>query len=415
MNKSGMSRRAFLQQTAGGTTAATLGLRLRPLASPQQDADSFLAIVGKDKRMIVHNWRPGVAETPLELLREYKITPKELLFVRNNQVLSGALTMQPLPLQGWTVEIKGLVTTPRVIRGEDLPGLEQSEVEMVLQCSGNGRSYYAQSTRTRGTQWRKGGVGNVLWKGVPLKTLVQDLGLDIDRTARFLTAEGKDSPPTAEAADFEHSLPLDDVLDNAILALEMNGEPIPAIHGGPVRLIVPGYYGTMNIKWLSRLRFENQESNNDNHIRRYRTFRKPIEPGTSPPLTLENSSPTWRQRINSLIWDPLDGASIATEYLDVKGVAWNDGLVRLEAVELSLNGGKTWQGAQLEIPSSPFAWYPWTASIQLSAGQHEIWVRSIDALGRTQPLDGSIHWSPSGYEWNGVGKIKVTVSQSGRG
>ena len=396
--KNRMSRRAFLKQTAAGTSAVSLGMPVRALAGPQRDADSFLATVGKDPRMIVHNWRPGVAETPLNLLREHKVTPKNILFVRNNQVLSGALSMQPLPLKGWTVEIMGLVTPSRVIQGEDLPGLEQTEVEMVLQCSGNGRSYYAQSVRTRGTQWGKGGLGNVLWKGVPLKSLVQNPGLDIDPTARFITAEGRDFPPTAEGADFEHSLPLEDVLDKAILALEMNGEPIPAIHGGPVRLIVPGYYGTMNVKWLSRLRFEDRESNNNNHIPRYRTLKKPIEPGMSPPLTFENSSPTWRQKINSLIWDPLEGASVAGQRLEVQGVAWNDGMVRIEMVEVSLNSGTTWQRTQLETPSSPFSWYPFTASVQTPPGQHEIWVRAVDALGRTQPLDGSIHWNPSGYE-----------------
>ena len=410
MSRNGMSRRSFLKQAAVGTTAGSLGMPVRSLARPQQDAASFLAMVGKDPRMIVHNWKPGVAETPLDLLREHKITPKNILFVRNNQVPSGALSMQPLSLQGWTVEITGLVTPSRVIQGEDLPGMQQTEVEMVLQCSGNGRSNYAQSVRTRGTQWKKGGLGNVQWKGVPLKGLVQSLGLDVDRTARFIAAEGRDSPSTAEGDDFEHSLPLEDVLDQGILALEMNGEPIPAVHGGPVRLIVPGYYGTMNVKWLSRLRFEDEESNNDNHIRRYRAFNKPIEPGTSPSLTLENSSPTWRQRINSLIWDPLEGISVVGQRLEVKGVAWNDGLVRIETVEVSLNAGNTWKRAQLESPSSLFAWYPFTASIETPPGQHEIWVRAVDALGRTQPLDGSIHWNPSGYEWNGVERIRVTAT-----
>ncbi len=404
-----ISRRAFLQQTAMGAAAAGVMPAIGPLPHPQQDAESFLAAISKDRRMIVHNWRPGVAETPLELLREHPITPKDLLFVRNNQILNGALSMQPLPLEGWTVEMIGLIKYPRVIRGRDLAGFGQIEVEMVLQCSGNGRAHYAQTIRTRGTQWHNGGLGNVRWKGVPLKSLVEDLKLEIGQAARFITAEGKDSPPAPEAADFEHSLPLEDVLENAILALEMNGEPIPAIHGGPVRLIVPGYYGTMNVKWLTRLRFEGQETTNYNHIPRYRTFKKPITPGTSPLITLNNTSPTWRQRINSLIWVPLDGDSVEAEGLEVRGVAWNDGLVRIETVEVSINAGETWQRAQLETPSSPFAWYHWTASVQLPFGQHEVWARAVDAAGRTQPLDGSIHWNPSGYEWNGVGKIKITV------
>ena len=360
-----INRRAFLKQTALGTAAAGVMPAIGPLPHPQGQADSFLAAISKDRRMIVHNWQPGVAETPLVLLREHHITPKDLLFVRNNQLLSGALSMQPLPLEDWTVELIGLVKYPRVIRGEDLAGFEQTEVEMVLQCSGNGRAHYAQTIRTRGTQWNNGGLGNVRWKGVPLKLLIEELKLEVDQAARFIAAEGKDAPPTPEAADFEHSLPLEDVLENAILAVEMNGEAIPAVHGGPVRLIVPGYYGTMNVKWLTRLRFEGQETTNYNHIPRYRTFNKPIGPGTSPPITLDNTSPTWRQRINSLIWVPLDGDSVGAEGSEVQGVAWNDGLVRIETVEVSINAGRSWQRAQLETPSSPFAWYHWTAPLQL--------------------------------------------------
>ena len=91
-----ISRRAFLQQTAMGTAAAGVMPAIGPLPHPQQQAEAFLATISKDRRMIVHNWQPGVAETPLELLREHAITPKDLLFVRNNQILSGALSMQPL-------------------------------------------------------------------------------------------------------------------------------------------------------------------------------------------------------------------------------------------------------------------------------------------------------------------------------
>ena len=199
----------------------------------------------------------------------------------------------------------GLLKYPRRITGEDLLKYEQREVEMTMQCSGNGRSYYSQSVKTRGTQWQKGGIANVRWKGVPLETLIEALKPEIHPAAKFITAEGKDSPLSARGADFEHSVPLEDVLDTAILALEMNGEPIPAIHGGPVRLIIPGYYGTMNIKWLDRLRFEAHETSNYNHIPRYRTFVDPIKPGTIPPFTFENSAPNWRQKIKSIIWAPL--------------------------------------------------------------------------------------------------------------
>ena len=399
-----LSRRSLLKWMG----AATFGMMpgVRSLTQAQQ-AEAFRQAIGKDHRMVVHNWRPGVLETPLELLREHRLTPKQILFVRNNQLWDGALSADPLPLEGWRVEMIGLLKYPRVIQGSELKRYQPVEVEMVLQCSGNGRSYYADTIKTRGTQWQKGGMGNLRWKGVPLKTLVEGLKLEVDSRARFITAEGQDVPPSDKAADFEHSVPIDEALDRAILALEMNGEPIPAVHGGPVRLIIPGYYGTMNVKWLTRLRFEAEESGNYNHIPRYRTFKRPIEPGTNPPKTLENTRPTWRQRINSTIWSPTDGQQLQAGGLKLRGVAWNDGVVKLEAVEVSTNQGRTWERARLEVPSDPFAWHHWEALLDLPSGRHQIWARAVDATGQGQPLDGSIHWNPSGYEWNGIARVEV--------
>ena len=205
---SGVSRRGFLKATGVGVAISKTLLPMTSLISAQNQADAFKEVLGKDQRMIVHNWRPGVLETPLELLRQHRVTPKELLFVRNNQVPDNALSIKPLPLEGWIIEVIGLVKYPRRVRAEDLTSYQQTEVEMVLQCSGNGRAYYASGVRTRGTQWQKGGVGNVRWGGVPVRVLVEQLKLEVDPAARFITAEGSDSP-AAEAADFEHSLPLE--------------------------------------------------------------------------------------------------------------------------------------------------------------------------------------------------------------
>ena len=382
------NRRDFFKHL--GTAVSVVGM-LRSIprvsgAAGQQGVNSFIAWIGKDERMIVHNTRPGVLETPLELLREHHITPKGIMFVRNNQVIAEGLTLRPIRLQGWTIEMLGLLKYPRRITGEDLLKYEQREVEMTMQCSGNGRSYYSQSVKTRGTQWQKGGIANVRWKGVPLETLIEALKPEIHPAAKFITAEGKDSPLSARGADFEHSVPLEDVLDTAILALEMNGEPIPAIHGGPVRLIIPGYYGTMNIKWLDRLRFEAHETSNYNHIPRYRTFVDPIKPGTIPPFTFENSAPNWRQKIKSIIWAPLEGERIEAGRIEVKGVAWNAGRTKIETVEVSVNKGKTWQRAELEASASAYAWHHWKMSLQLSSGDREIWARAVDAIGQVN------HW-----------------------
>lgn len=210
-------------------------------------------------------------------------------------------------------------------------------------------------------------------------------------------------------ADFEHSLPLSDALDRTILALSMNGEPLPRAHGGPVRLVTPAYYATMNVKWLSRLRFEHEESSNHHHLGRYRTPLRPIPPGTEFSSTLQNSEANWNMRIKSVIFAPLQDAHVPAGNLDVSGVAWNDGTVALEGVEISTDGGRSWRQTIMKRPASPYAWHPWQLQVEVVAGPQSILSRAVDKLGRTQPLDGSISWNPAGYAWNGVDSVDVTV------
>lgn len=406
-SSSDLSRRSLLKWS--GILTFGIASKFMSFARAQQ-SEIFKKTIGKNPKMIVHNWNPGVLETPLKLLEKYRLTPKQILFVRNNQIWDGALSLHHLPLENWKIEMKGLINPSAIIQGKELKQHKQTEIEMVLQCSGNGRSHYTNTFRTSGTQWGKGGMGNLRWKGVPLKNLVSDLKLKINSSAKFITAEGRDIPPTNTAADFEHSMPIDDVLDKAILAIEMNGEPIPAVHGGPVRLIIPGYYGTMNIKWLTHLRFETEESNNYNHIHRYRTFKNKIELGSNPPRTTENSRPTWRQKINSTVWFPTNNQEVKGPNLNLRGVAWNDGSVKLKTLEISTNQGKNWDQIQLDFSSGPFAWHHWNAQLKFSSGKHQIWVRAVDITGQKQPLDGSINWNPSGYEWNGITKIDVVIT-----
>ena len=411
---SGMDRREFLKRT--GATAVALGVfpsvtRVRAQARPSADQ----VVQGKDPRLIVHNTKTGVLETPLELLRQHEITPKELAFVRNNQVLAGGKTLEAIPLKGWTVEIVGLVHRPAKFDASELKKLPQHEVTMVLQCSGNGRSFYAKyAKKTGGTQWKHGGMAQTVWKGPKLKDVLEHFKVEVyEPAAKFLTANGRDEP-SGTKPDFEHSLPWTDpyVRENAILAIEMNGEPIPAVHGGPVRLIVPGYYGTMNVKWIGTLRFEAHESYNYNQIPRYRVPIYPVEPGkfSKKDFTFENSRPNWHQKVKSVIFAPLDGETVKAGTVKVEGVAWNDGVVPIEEVQVSTDQGKTWTRAKLRPGESPFGWTFFETYVALSPGEREIWVRAVDKLGRAQPLNGGIHWNPSGYEWNGADRIKVKVS-----
>lgn len=369
------------------------------------DADEW--IEGIDRRMEVMSSTPLVLSTPVKLLAENPITDKKHLFVRNIQDLDVGMTMEPVALEGWTVELVGLIHPQRVvIRAEDLAEMEQVEYEMILQCSGNGRNEYGG---IKGTPWNQGGVGNVRFAGVPLKAILARHGVTVDPQVKFVTAEGHDGPAGNEKPDFEHSIPVADVLERGILALRLNGEPLPGIHGGPVRLVTPGLFGTMQVKWLARLRFETAESSNFYHATEYRVPLALLQPGEKFKFTMENSRPTWDIRLMSYILEPEPGAMLKAGTVTVKGVAYNDGKSPIESVLVSFDRGQSWQLATLDVPDSPYAWYQWTAHTSLEPGSYEIWARATDALGRSQPLDGSIFWNPNGYEWTGVFKNVVTV------
>jgi sulfite oxidase len=364
-------------------------------------------IEGIDPRLEVMSAVPLVLSTPVHLLAENRITDKKYLFVRNIQDLAVGMTMEPVPLDSWTIELTGLIRPFRVvIRAEDLLAMEQVEYEMILQCSGNGRNEY---TGIKGTPWNQGGVGNVRFAGVPLKAILAKHNVQIDPQVKYITAEGNDEAMGLEKPDLEHSIRIEDVVERGVLALRLNGEPLPGIHGGPVRLVTPGLFGTMQIKWLTRLRFETAESPNFYHATEYRVPHALLKIGEKFRFTLENSRPTWDIRLMSYILDPLPGATLKAGPITVSGVAYNDGKAPIESVLVSVDKGESWQPAQFEVPESPYAWYRWKAQRTLKPGTHEIWARAIDALGRSQPLDGKIFWNPNGYEWTGIFKNKVTV------
>ncbi len=414
-------RREFLKSSAALLSAAATTRVAGAADAPAATVTADKFIPGKDPRLIVHSTKTGELETPLELLREKAITPKELLFIRNNQVLPEDLTLTAAEDDAWQVELSGLLDKPAKITVAELKKLPQIDVELVLQCSGNGRARYAESVKAEGAQWQQGAMGNVVFRGVPLAKVLEKLFVMTRDEAKYVTAEGRDAPSDKTGADFEHSLPLDDVMERSILALSLNGESLPRAHGGPVRLVTPGYYATMNVKWLTKLRFEDRESENHHHVGRYRTPLKPLTPGTPFKSSLENSEPNWRMRIKSTIFAPLAGDNVKAGEVEIRGVAWNDGSVPLTSIEVSIDNGQTWQNSRLyrkanvdamgiKAAAPNYAWQPWSIRLRLPAGKQTILSRAIDALGRAQPLDGSIDWNPQGYAWHGVDAVTVNVT-----
>jgi len=411
-----MTRRQF--GILAGATAAGMSLKIRPefLRSALAADNPADIIKGKSPEMIIHNAKLGVMETPLTLLREHAHTPKEILFNRLHFPHEGeaawyATTDTP-QMKDWTVRIDGLVQRPREVKLADIEKMAQVKRVSVIQCAGNGRSFYAAKQKVGGGQWLNGGMGNVEWEGVPLRDFLDEMKVLPSDGVRWLTAEGWDQPATPEGTDFAKSYPIGDgALDNAILAMKMNGEPIPAVHGGPIRLIIPGYYGNMNVKFLTALMLMAEQSPSAYQSVGYRFPLMPVEPGQfeANDYTIYNSRPTYGHQIKSVIFSPLPEDNPKAGDVEVTGVAFNDGEAPITSVQVSTDGGMSWQEAAIQSPESPWAWYHWSAKGKLSSGANTLMSRATDALGRTQPMDGLARWNPRGYEWNGVEHLTVNA------
>ena len=415
---SGLSRRDLMKLAAAtGAYGAVPGFIGRALAA-EEDASQI--IKGMSPQMEVINAKLGVMEAPLTLLRQHKHTPKDLLFIRFHFPHEGELAWYGttgLPpdemVKNWTVNVGGLVERPRRVSIADLQQMPQETRVSVLQCAGNGRSFYAARQKAVGGQWKHGGMGNVEWEGVPLRHFLDEMKLMPASSAHWLTAQGWDHPATPQGSDFAKSYHLEaPALDHAILALKMNGEPICAAHGGPVRLVIPGYYGNMNMKMLTALDHASEQAPS---FYQRTGYRMPLELPADPQAfkaddyTIYNSVPTYGHAIKSVIFSPLPDDKPRAGDVEITGVAFNDGAAKITQVEVSSDGGKSWTAAEIEPPESAWAWHHWKAKARLSSGSNTLMSRATDALGRTQPIDGLARWQPRGYEWNGVERLNITA------
>jgi sulfite oxidase len=373
-----ISRRAFVIQLGVAATLAGAGAPVFAQTAPP--------VPGKEK-LIVRSPRPINLETPLRELTG-EITPYELFFVRNNY--DGA---EIDPAQ-YVLKVAGEVDNPLALRLDDLRRMEQVTQTITLECAGNGRSFHRP--RASGIQWEYGAVGTAEWKGVRLA--------DVLRMARpraggrHVVPNGNDAPPTPQAPDFIRSHPLWKAMDpHTMIALEMNGQPVPHLHGGPARLIVPGWIGSASIKWLTEITLADKEWSGPFMQRSYRSPRVDDPKQTYSLQSLE---------CKSVIVNPADGVSVSPGPVTVFGFAWaGEGVVG--AVDVSADGGQTWVPATLTGEERRYAWRRWEHVWDATSGAHTLMARASDSLGRVQPA--SRPPDPQGYRWNVIHAVRVNV------
>ena len=342
------------------------------------------------------------AETPPHLLDD-DITPLSRLFARNTGQMP---VFSAREVAAWTLTIDGCVGSPQTWTIEALKNnFEPVSQIAVLECAGNGRAFFREPTGP--ILWQYGAVGCVRWTGVRLADLLRQC--DPLPNAVYTGHHSPDLTLDGSGPALSRGLPIAKALaPETLVAYAINGEPIPALHGGPLRIVAPGYPGSASQKWLTRVELRDREHDGEcmtgQHYRMPRTPVRYDEPLDHVPFDVITDMP-----VRSLITFPREGfRAPAGQKLVVRGRTWS-GHVAVARVELSCDNGRTWSKASLGPLPDRFAWRRFETTLaNLPPGPIEIIARATDVEGRAQPLD-SVPWNPRGYCNNRVHRITGTI------
>ena len=397
MKTPSMRRRHFLIGAAGtvGATAAA-GATGFSLPAMAQEAGQALPdyVSWKDPdALIVHT--ENTMETVRGAIGAGSVTPNDIVFIRNN--LSPPSEDIVADRDAWEVAIEG-VANPGTMSVGELKKLGVTTVATVLQCSGNGRGFFDHEAS--GAPWLTGAAGSVLWTGVPVKAVVEAMG-GVAAGANFMTSTGGEEIPEGiepKEVIVERSVPLE-MMEHAVLAWDMNGEPMSMAHGGPLRTIVPGYYGVNNVKYVKRLAFTEVETDANIQTSGYRV--RPVGVSGAP-----DQPSMWNMKVKSWVTHPLMDAQSGR--VMIYGVAFA-GLNAVDKVEVSTDGGSSWQEASFIGPDlGRFAWRVFVLPVELSAGTHTIASRATDTEGNVQ--EQSTEPNHRAYDYSGWDRLAVDVT-----
>jgi hypothetical protein len=325
------------------------------------------------------------AEAPVELLAD-PLTPVSAFFVRNNGLLPEGLPADP---DGWSLRVEGLVDRPATFTLAELKARFPVVTQVaVIECAGNGRAGYAPLTD--GLPWSGGAVACAQWTGVRMVDVLAACG--VAAGAVYTGHLSPDRKIDGSGPALSRGLPIAKALaPETLLAFAMNGQPLPLLHGGPLRVVAPGYPGSA---W------------HDGEKMRGLDYRLPRVPdaGADPALyDVITDMP-----VKSLIVSPAEGARLAAgERVMVSGQAWT-GHGEVIRVEVSADGGRSWSEATLGDAGGPFGWRRFTLAVTLDGGEHVLIARAHDDRGQVQPLV-SPAWNPKGYCNNAAPRVRITI------
>jgi DMSO/TMAO reductase YedYZ molybdopterin-dependent catalytic subunit len=378
-----LRRRDFLRTLGLSGAAALAGGALKPLPAWAKASTS-------EPELIVRNTWPEHWETTLEALGKSYYTTNERFFVRSH------FPVPDVDVSSWRLEVSGLVERPYALTLAELKKAPQVDAVHTLECAGNGRGLY-KLPNTAGTQWERGAVGTARWSGPLLSTLLYRAELKPE--AKHIWFEAADRAPMPDVPPFLRSIPIEKALQDTLLALRMGGSALPRLHGGPARVIVPGWFGMASTKWVTRIRVEAAPSDNHWIARGYRY----VYPGEDP----ANAPPVQEMKVKSIITWPLEGSRLPGGSVQFTGFAWG-GPSGVRLVELSVDDGKSWRPVFLDEETSPTAWRAWSLDLPVDPHrQTTAMVRAFDGNGQQQPLEARAN--ASGYGNNSIHKVTFRV------
>jgi sulfite dehydrogenase len=402
-----LDRRQMLKSATGIAAGAGSSLLIGPrdlafavetVTLPFANGERPLMKYPGKRPMIVLTSRPPQLETPFSVFDEGVLTPNDAFFVRYH--------LADIPLQidldTFHLEIKGKVDRPLSLSVDDLKKrFEPVEIVAVNQCSGNSRGFL--EPRVAGGQLANGAMGNARWKGVPLRALFDKAG--VQAGAIQVSFNGLDGPVLPGTPDFVKALDIDHARDGEVMiAYAMNGEDLPWLNGFPVRLVVPGFYGTYWVKHLNEITVLDKTLDNFWMKSAYRIPANACactEPGKKPLATV----PINRFNVRSFLTNVLDGAKVKAERdIPLRGIAF-DGGYGITDVTISTDGGHSWRSAILGENHGKYSFREWRTVVRLPKGEHVLMVRAANRIGQSQPMETL--WSPSGYMRNVVETTRV--------
>ena len=353
--------------------------------------------IASEGQWIIHSDSPNNREASLPELIKAWVTPVDRFYVRSH---AANPTIDP---STYRLTIGGLVDQDVEMSLEELStGFEPVDITATMTCAGNRRYEHSKTRQISGVPWREGAIGNATWTGFRLSDVLKTVG--VDPAAKHVWFDGLDEiQHDGETIGFGASIPIEKAMADedwggagALLCTAMNGKPLTADHGAPLRMIVPGYIGARSVKWLGSVTVANRPNPNYYQSTAYKLVRE----GTA--LEVAERAPIYRFAINSVVCDIASGEST-----EVRGYALPPGDPGsiIDRVELSVDGGRQWTAAELMGPAQPLCWRLWRASLTIPEGSGSLWVRATDNRGVMQPP--AAPWNRKGYMYNAWQKVDL--------